>query len=219
MQAREEERRRLRRDLHDGLGPALGALSLRVETARNLYSRAPERADALLADTVADVGAVLADVRRLVHGLRPPALDELGLVGALEQLAARLRRDEGEHRLDVEVLSRDDLTGLPAAVEVAAYRIVSEALANVVRHARASTATVVLERGAALTVEVRDDGVGIPEQTTVGVGLVSLRERADELGGDVSVACPPSGGTVVRVRLPLRPTVPEQAGPHARVHA
>ena len=219
VQAREEERRRLRRDLHDGLGPALGALSLRVETARNLYSRAPERADALLADTVADVGAVLADVRRLVHGLRPPALDELGLVRALEQLAARLRRDEGEHRLDVEVLSRDDLTGLPAAVEVAAYRIVSEALANVVRHARASTATVVLERGAALTVEVRDDGVGIPEQTTVGVGLVSLRERADELGGDVSVACPPSGGTVVRVRLPLRPTVPEQAGPHARVHA
>ena len=201
---REEERRRLRRDLHDGLGPALGALSLRVETARNLYPRDPGRADQLLAATVTDVGATLDDVRRLVHDLRPPALDEVGLVGALEQQAARLQRT-GASPLDISVAASGRLDALPAAVEVAAYRIVSEALANVLRHADASSATVRLDAGTALEIEVRDDGVGIPLQTAAGVGLVSLRERAAELGGEVSVGCPDGRGTVVRAVLPLIP--------------
>ena len=211
--AREEERRRLRRDLHDGLGPALGALSLRIETARNVYPSAPDRADALLASTVQDVAGVLADVRRLVHGLRPPALDEVGLLGALEQQASRLRRSEGGQPLDVQVEATGELAGLPAAVEVAAYRIVSEALANVVRHAGASRVTVRLQAGMALEIEVRDDGVGIPLQTPAGVGLVSLRERAAELGGEVSVGCPDVRGTVVRARLPLHAPVPAQTRP------
>lgn len=214
--AREEERRRLRRDLHDGLGPALGALALRIETARNLYPKAPGPADALLASTVEDVAEVLADVRRLVHELRPPALDEVGLVGALEQQASRIRRTEGAQLLDVQVEAVGELDGLPAAVEVAAYRIVSEALANVVRHAEASHVTVRLQAGAALEVEVRDNGVGIPLQTPAGVGLVSLHERAAELGGQVSVGCPDGRGTVVRAMLPLHPAVPAQTRP---VHA
>ena len=211
--AREEERRRLRRDLHDGLGPALGAVSLRIEIARNLYRASPERADALLEQTVADVADVLADVRRLVHELRPPALDEVGLLGALQQSAARLHRAGGARPLDVRVEATGDLSALPAAVEVAAYRIVSEALANVVRHADASSVHVRLTVGSALEVEVRDDGVGIPLQTVAGVGLVSLRERAAELGGEVSVGCPDGRGTVVRARLPLQPSVPAQGGP------
>ena len=204
--AREEERRRLRRDLHDGLGPALGAVSLRIETARNLAARAPEQADALLADSVRDVSDVLADVRRLVHDLRPPALDEVGLLGALEQQATRFRRDA----LAVEVQGEGALEGLPAAVEVAAYRIVSEALANVARHARASRVGVRLTAGTCLEVRVTDDGVGIEPGAPAGVGLVSLHERASELGGSVSVDCPAGGGTVVTARLPLTAAVPAQ---------
>ena len=207
--AREEERRRLRRDLHDGLGPALGAVSLRVETARLVSD--PARADALLAEAVGDVRGVLDDVRRLVHDLRPPALDEVGLVGALEQQAERLARG-GPGGLDVAVVAEGDLSGLPAAVEVAAYRIVSEALANVVRHAAARRATVRLVAGEALEVEVADDGTGIDAAAPSGVGLVSLRERTAELGGAVSITCPPDGGTVVRARLPLV-RVPAQARP------
>ena len=126
--AREEERRRLRRDLHDSLGPGLGAVTLRIETARGLAARDPERADAVLEQAVADVGALLTDVRRLVHDLRPPALDELGLLGALRTLARRLSTED-------LVIAVDGEPGeLAAAVEVAAFRIVSEALTNVVRH-------------------------------------------------------------------------------------
>lgn len=204
--AREEERRRLRRDLHDGLGPALGAVSLRIETARNLARSAPEQSDSLLADSVRDVSEVLADVRRLVHDLRPPALDEVGLLGALEQQAERFRRDA----LTVDVSAEGPLDGLPAAVEVAAYRIVSEALANVARHARATRVGVRLTlSGGSLAVSVADDGLGIDPTAPAGVGLVSLHERAGELGGQVSVSCPATGGTVITAHLPLV-TVPAQ---------
>ncbi|MFI7599473.1 histidine kinase [Actinoplanes sp. NPDC049681] len=197
--AREEERRRLRRDLHDGLGPTLGGVALRIDTARNLATRKPEEADRLLRQAREDVTAAVADVRRLVHDLRPPALDDVGLLGAVRQQAERLRAPG----LTVTV-EGDDLEGLPAAAEVAAYRIVSEALTNVARHARAGTARVRLSRsGGDLVVEVADDGAGIPAGTPSGVGLVSLRERAAELGGDCRIECPDGGGTVVTARLPL----------------
>ncbi|WP_369134211.1 histidine kinase [Modestobacter sp. I12A-02662] len=198
--AREEERRRLRRDLHDGLGPSLGAVVLRIDTARNLAGRAPEEADRVLRQARDDVAAALADVRRLVHDLRPPALDDLGLTGAVRQQAERLLAP----RVVVQVLAGPDVDGLPAAVEVAAYRIASEALANVARHARAASCTVRLAReGGALVVTVTDDGRGIPADATAGVGLASLRERAAELGGRGTVDCPPEGGTVVRAVLPV----------------
>ncbi|MGY2130168.1 sensor histidine kinase [Blastococcus sp. SYSU DS0617] len=197
--AREEERRRLRRDLHDGLGPSLGAVVLRIDTARNLAADRPEDADRLLRQARDDVAAALADVRRLVHDLRPPALDDLGLGGAVRQQAERVLPPQ------VAVTLTGDGAGahLPAAVEVAAYRIASEALANVARHARASRVTVALERDAgALVVRVTDDGIGIPPDAPAGVGLVSLRERAAELGGSCTVECPADGGTVVRAVLP-----------------
>ncbi|GGN61512.1 hypothetical protein GCM10010112_18700 [Actinoplanes lobatus] len=198
--AREEERRRLRRDLHDGLGPTLGGVALRIDTARNLAARRPEEADRLLRQAREDATAAVADVRRLVHDLRPPALDDVGLLGAVRQQAARLRAPG----LTVTVDGGGDLDQLPAAVEVAAYRIASEALANVARHASATSCRVRLEvAGGDLTVEITDDGVGIPAGTPSGVGLVSLRERAAELGGDCRIECPGDRGTHVRARLPL----------------
>jgi signal transduction histidine kinase len=198
--AREEERRRLRRDLHDGLGPSLGAVVLRIDTARNLAATRPEEADALLRQARDDVAAALADVRRLVHDLRPPALDDLGLVRAVRQQADRLLAP----RVAVEVVAGGDADELPAAVEVAAYRIASEALANVARHAHATRCTVDLARvDDSLVVSVTDDGVGIAPEAPAGVGLVSLRERAAELGGRCTVSCPDGGGTVVRAELPV----------------
>jgi signal transduction histidine kinase len=198
--AREEERRRLRRDLHDGLGPSLGAVVLRIDTARNLVGSDPVEADRLLRSSRTDVAAALADVRRLVHDLRPPALDDLGLVGAVRQQAERLLTP----RVTAEVVAAPGTDELPAAVEVAAYRIASEALANVAKHAAASTCRVELARDGdgALVVTVADDGRGIAPGAPAGVGLVSLRERAAELGGRCTVECPPGGGTVVRAVLP-----------------
>ncbi|MGW1340490.1 histidine kinase [Kribbella sp. NPDC002412] len=202
--AREEERRRLRRDLHDSLGPSLGAVALRIETARNLAKSAPEEADRMLDQATTEVAAALADVRRLVYDLRPPSLDELGLVRAIEQQAERFRL--GGLAVSVDA---DALGPLPAGVEVAAYRIASEALTNVARHAEASRCDIALRvDGTALELSVSDDGVGIGAEVTAGVGMLSVRERAAELGGVCSVTCPASGGTVVRVTLPLD-AVPE----------
>ncbi|WP_432950636.1 sensor histidine kinase [Kribbella sp. CA-253562] len=203
--AREEERRRIRRDLHDSLGPSLGAVALRIETARNLARSAPDEADRMLDQATAEVASVLADVRRLVHDLRPPALDELGLVRAIEQQAERFRLSGLQVRVEAVPLGP-----LPAGVEVAAYRIASEALTNVARHAAASRCDIRLAIGAgpALELSVTDDGIGIGEQTAAGVGMVSVRERAAELGGVCSVTSPADGGTVVEVRLPLD-AVPE----------
>ena len=198
--AREEERRRLRRDLHDGLGPSLGAVVLRIDTARNLAAARPEEADRLLRQARDEVAAALADVRRLVHDLRPPALDDLGLAGAVRQQAERLLPPPVTATVDA-----GDLAGLPAAVEVAAYRIASEALANAARHAGATRVRVSLVRDAdgALVVTVADDGTGIAPDRPAGVGLVSLRERAAELGGRCTVSCPAGGGTEVRAVLPV----------------
>jgi signal transduction histidine kinase len=199
VNTREEERRRIRRDLHDGLGPAMAGVVYQLEAARLLVESDPDRATAQI-DSVRDhVQEIVADVRRLVHELRPPTLDDRGLVGAVRQLAEN-------QPLPIEV-DAADLGTLSAAVEVAAYRIVAESLTNVVRHAGAGSARVRLERtDGDLAVEVTDDGVGIGEDVQAGVGLLSVRERAAELGGRTHVSCPPSGGTVVRAVLPLGPT-------------
>jgi signal transduction histidine kinase len=199
--AREEERRRLRRDLHDGLGAQLAGLTVQTGVLRGLIDRDPVAAGELAGELRAELRAAIADIRRLVHGLRPPALDELGLVGALQRLAGSCGADGGL-RVDVDVPG--ELPALPAAVEVAAYRIVQEALTNVVRHAGARTGRVLLAADAhGLTVEVTDDGVGLPGGLVPGVGLSSMRERAAETGGSCEVAARPGGGTRVLARLPL----------------
>lgn len=199
VSAREEERRRIRRDLHDGFGPALSGIVFQLEAARMTVDKDPQRAREQLEAVSAHVQDVVADVRRLVHDLRPPALDDRGLVGALRQQAETLS-------LPLAVTTGGDLAGrLPAAVEVAAYRIVGEALTNVARHAQATDVRLRLDvAGDDLLVEVSDDGVGIAAGRTAGVGLSSLRERAAELGGTTTITSPPGGGTVVAARLPIR---------------
>jgi signal transduction histidine kinase len=198
--AREEERRRIRRDLHDGLGPALAAQTLKVGSARALLPRDPSAAEARLVEVEADIERLLADVRRLVYDLRPPALDDLGLAAAIRESAAQYVG--AAPRVVVDAPER--LPPLPAAVEVAAYRIVQEALANAVRHAQARTCRVSLTAETdALIVEVLDDGLGVAPDRPAGVGLVSMRERAAELGGACVVERPAGGGTRVRARLPL----------------
>ena len=210
VSAREEERRRLRRDLHDGLGPSLAAIGMRAEVAESLVARDPAQAARVLADLQGEVAAAVADVRRLVDGLRPPALDELGLVGALRLAAGRLESARGP-RVTIEV--DGELSELPAAVEVAAYRIVSEALTNAVRHAGAERCTVRLTGGDELTILVEDDGLGLPQERRDGVGLGSMVERAAELGGECRIEPRPGGGTRVVALLPRTspPPPPEPA--------
>ncbi len=200
--AREEDRRRIRRDLHDGLGPALGGVALRLDAAGNAIDTDPERTRQLVRQSRQDVTDALADVRRLVHGLRPPALDDFGLVAALEnQVEAAASVLDAE--LDVD-LAAGELGALPAAVEVAAYRIVSEALTNVVRHAAAQSCRITLAVTAGeLGIRIADDGRGIDPDAVAGIGLRSLRERAEELGGRCEVRCPEAGGTVVQAWIPI----------------
>jgi two-component system, NarL family, sensor kinase len=194
--AREEERRRLRRELHDGLGPTLTGIAFAADAAANTIDNDPEQSQELLTTLRRDTRAALADVRRLVDNLRPPALDELGLVGALQQRADQLSwRADGalvKVRLDVP----DQVPALPAAVEVATYRIATEALTNVVRHSRATGALVQLRCAERLEVSITDNG---PPNGgwAPGVGLHAMRERAAELGGSFQAGPTPTGGQVV----------------------
>jgi signal transduction histidine kinase len=202
VSAREEERRRLSGDLHDGLGPTLAGAILTIEAARGLVGRDPKVVDELLDRAAASIETTVADVRRLVYGLRPPALDQLGLIGAIREQAATLSAG-GESRLVCNVVAPDPMPPLPAAVEVAVFRIAQEALTNLARHAQARTARVLITIDEVLHLEIRDDGVGLPAERHAGVGLTSMRERAAELGGDFAIDSAPRRGTTVSVRLPL----------------
>jgi signal transduction histidine kinase len=200
----EEERRRLRRDLHDGLGPTLSGVAFATDAARNQLRSDPAKADELLVLLRADTAGAIAEIRRLVEGLRPPALDELGLVGAIRQHAATLHSASGAP-LHVAVEALNALPPLPAAAEVAAYRIVIEALTNVVRHADASLAIVQLAlRGQDLVLAVRDDGTNHAPWTP-GVGIASMRERAAQVGGTLQTTGAPSGW-LVEATIPVGPT-------------
>jgi signal transduction histidine kinase len=202
--AREEERRRLRRDLHDELAPALAAVGLNAATVGELIPTDPKEAAFANERLRAAIRATVGDVRRLVYDLRPPALDDLGLIEAIRERASRY--GVGDYGFRVAVEAPDELPPLPAAVEVAAYRIVQEALTNVSRHARASACTVRLActDGLALTIEVTDDGVGLPDTPEGGVGLSTMRERAAELGGEYEIVRSWPSGTRVFARLPFR---------------
>lgn len=202
--AREEERRRLRQDLHDDIGPALASLTYRLGIARRLLDEQPGKAALLLDESVENVQSMVGEVRRLVDGLRPPDLDELGLLPALKQAGANLVGD-----LQLHFDTPQDLPPLPAAVESAVYRIVMEALTNVLRHADARCAWVRIKiQAGELHLEVQDDGRGLVKGASHdarrGVGLHSMRERAEELGGSLEVAAPPSGGTSIRASIPLQ---------------
>lgn len=201
---REEERRRVQRDLHDGLGPQLAALPLKIDAARNLLRTEPAAADRQLRELKQQTQAAIATIRRVVYDLRPAALDQLGLVSALRQQAARL----AESGAQMDVIAPQDLPEMPAAVEVAAYHIVLEALHNSSHHGRARHCRVQIEPGDWLRLTIDDDGIGLAEDWTPGIGLASMRERCAELGGQCEIGASPAGGTRVTAVLPLDPATP-----------
>jgi signal transduction histidine kinase len=205
VQAREEERRRIRRDLHDGLGPTLASQTFTMDAILDSLEADPQEAARLLRGLKFQNQKTVAEIRRLVYELRPPALDELGLCGALQAHAVQLNRAEN---LQIRITARPNpLPALPAAVEVAAYRIALEAITNVVRHAHARCCEVhlnVIGTGhSRLEVEVSDDGKGLSGEEHPGVGLISMRERAEELGGSFRMTQGTNRGACVMAVLPI----------------
>src|SRR5215467_754574 len=173
---------------------------MQLDAARRLMRSDPDTAGPLLQHLREQTQAAITDIRRLVYELRPPALDELGLTGALAQHAASCSTPGG---LQVSIDAGPGLPALPAAVEVAAYRIATEAITNITRHAGARTATEGM-----LQVEVTDDGRGVSPANRAGVGLTSMRERAEELGGSCTLRPRPGGGSIVSAHLPLTGPMP-----------
>jgi signal transduction histidine kinase len=202
--AREEERRRLRRDLHDELGPTMAGSLMKLGAARSLMGSDPRRASSLLDAVDGDVRGMIDEIRRIAHDLRPPALDVFGLVGTLRMQIATFDEGSEDGRLRVWLDAPEELPSLPAAVEVAALRITLEALSNAARHSGGSQVRVDLAMADGdLVVTVTDDGSGIPLVASPGVGLSSMRERAAEVGGSLDILPADVGGTVVSARLPV----------------
>jgi len=190
--AREEECRRIRRDLHDGLGPTLAVQALKQEEAPEALSDDPAGARILLEELNTKTQQLLTDVRRLVCDLRPPALDELGLVAAVREQAIQML--QGANGLGVDVHAPPDLPELP------------EAISNVGRHTKAQTCTVRFKLSnemSALHLEVEDDGQGNAHDLRAGVGLTSMKKRAEELGGHLTIENGSPRGLVVRAVLPV----------------
>jgi len=203
---REEERRRLRRDLHDGLGPTLASQTLKLDAILDLLTTDPGRAVRLIEELKLQVKNTVADIRRLVYELRPPTLDDLGLIEALRAYIVQTGNSPGSPHITLEVRPAA-LPALSAAVEAAAYRITLEAITNVIRHAKANRCvvrlTVDVQTQRSLKIEIVDDGVGLPNSFAGGVGITSMRERAVELGGTCNLSETPGGGTHVTACLPL----------------
>ena len=195
---REEERRRIRRDLHDGLGPTLASLRMQLGALRRIVRNDPAAAEQLIDELRHDVSAATADIRRLVYELRPPMLDDLGLIAAIKNFKL------ADAPLQLDVIAPEPMPRLPAAVEVAVYRIAGEAIHNVVKHAQATTCVVEIQvETGQLILSVTDDGHFLPDGHTAGVGLHSMYERAAELGGTFSIQPATAGGTHIVVHLPL----------------
>lgn len=201
VSAQEEERRRLRRDLHDGVGPTLASLTQRIDIAADLVNTDPEASIELLKELKGQIKGSVAEIRRLVYALRPPVLDEFGLITSIHEHVAPYT---GPNGLQITFDVTDPMPSLPAAIEVAAYRIVLEAFTNIVNHAEAKSCHILIKiENRALVIEVSDNGKGLPSNTRSGVGFTSMRERAAELGGKFIVEDRPSGGTMVRAKLPI----------------
>jgi signal transduction histidine kinase len=197
---REEERLRIRRDLHDGLGPTLAGLNLQAGLLQSLIRKDPESAANVVNEFRGELKSAIAEIRQIVHDLRPPSLDEFGLEGALKQLTETLRinTDSTQFYLDIPTLPK-----LSAALEVAIYRITQEALTNAMKHAQASSITVGLELGTHLVLRVCDNGRGLPVHYRSGLGLRSMRERAEELGGVLVINSREKQGTEIKATFRL----------------
>jgi signal transduction histidine kinase len=200
---REEERRRLRRDLHDGLGAQLAGLTVQTGVLKGLIARDPDAAEVLVGELRTELRAAIADIRRLVYELRPPALAELGLTGALQRLAERTGADADGPRVTVDVPS--GLPPLSAAAEVAVYRIAQEALTNVRKHAAPAGVDVTLHTTLeAVELIVENDGTARPSPLPGGgYGVSGMRERAERLQGTFE-AGPTATGYRVKVWIPTQ---------------
>ena len=197
--SREEERRRLRRDLHDGLGPTLAAQVFRVGAARNVLQSQPEKAQGYLKDLESGLANTLNDVRHLIHQLRPPALDELGLLGAIAELQQTQAIPFAFH-LDLP----EHLEPMGSEIEVALWRMVQTGLDNVARHAQATNCHLMLvQQAGTVTLTLVDDGAGIAADALEGVGLTSMRERTKTLGGVLEISPNSPHGTRLTIELPF----------------
>jgi len=201
---REEERRRLRRDLHDGLGAQLAALTIQAGSIRRLLRSDPDRAEREIDAIQTELRSAIGDVRRLVHGLRPPALDEFGLIAALRTRMLGFEGETGIHLAQLDLIG--DERSAPVAIEVAIYRIVEEALTNASRHGHARTVIVTLELAGPVRLTITDDGVGLPDQIEPGIGIASMRERTEELGGVFSITPAIGGGVMISATFPVMTT-------------
>jgi signal transduction histidine kinase len=193
--AREEERQRIRNDLHDGFAPSLASISLQLKALQRRTQARDPATDASIDLLLQSLQQTSGELRRIVYDLRPPLLDDLGLRGALERGAAAVETPR------VTVVGTEEQ--LPAAIEVAFFRIATEAIRNAARHASATRVDVriTVEDGHALVV-VDDDGIGLGEDTVAGVGLSAMRQRAEELGGSLTIRAVPGGGTRVAAEIP-----------------
>ncbi|MDG0795143.1 sensor histidine kinase [Cohnella ginsengisoli] len=197
---REEERRRVRRDLHDGLGSTLASIMLRLDEAIQQEGCLPDSSRKALETAQSLARKAITDIRQLVYSLRPPALDEFGLTFALKELALQFK----DPSLQVVLEGFDRRLTLSAAAEVAVYRIVQEALTNVVKHAGASRCEIVLRlQASVLHLDISDNGKGLPETLSPGIGIRSIRERAAELGGTCELQSSSGQGTHISVKLPM----------------
>ena len=200
ISAREEERRRIRRDLHDGLGPQLASQTLGLEAVSQLMTTDPGKAQSLIRSLQGQADEAIQDIRRLVYGLRPPALDELGFVEALKQSISRYETGLLHFRFELSRMPNE----LPAAIETALFRIVQEAVNNVVRHAGATLCTIRLHATAKeILIEIEDDGKGLPENFQPGIGWQTMHERAAELNGETTFSVLPGGGTCIKTKFPI----------------
>lgn len=204
LSAAEEERKRVARELHDETAQTLAALLIRLRIARRTGDSAAR--DALLEEMRTEIGDALEGIRRFARGLRPPALDGLGLVPAVESHVRSLAESLGLH-IDLDA---DPLDGvLSPEAELALYRIIQEALSNVVRHADAERVWICIRRlPDGVTATLRDDGVGfdmaeVTDREGRGLGLFGMQERAAYLGGGVEIRSAPGVGTLVRAEIPF----------------
>ncbi|HWJ97960.1 MAG TPA: sensor histidine kinase [Acidimicrobiales bacterium] len=206
LSARAEERWRIRRDLHDGLGPTLAAIAMQLDGTRAVLDTTPDAAKAQLERLGDELRQAIVEIRRVVHDLQPPVLGELGLIAALADQASSFSSPAAGAGLEVELRAPSAVSDVPAAVELAVYRIVGEALTNVARHAgarRCSVTVDLVDAGRTLVVQIDDDGRGVADDAPAGMGTTSMVDRARELGGSCSVERSPCGGTRVRASLPL----------------
>jgi signal transduction histidine kinase len=208
VEAGNRVRNRVRQDLHDGFSATAAAAVLQLQVARELVRKDPVAAEEIIGRLQVQARAVIEDIRRLVYGLGPDGLDAQGLVQAVKRRASHFARlpsgPASPGTLHVKIETIGDLGTLPRPVELAAYHIVSEAVNNASRHGGADNCVVNLFlRGPTLIVEVIDDGCGLTDEFRPGVGLASMRERAEELGGTCTVENGKGGGTIVRAHLPV----------------